>query len=56
MWKIEIEEGNFAKLRKQLKIDEAELDQQRRDQAEERLQKQDEMAQLLSQRWQNTER
>ncbi|KAM3824222.1 cilia- and flagella-associated protein 74 [Vipera latastei] len=56
MWKIEIEEGNFAKLRKQLKIDEAVLDQQRRDQAEERLQKQDEMAQLLSQRWQNTER
>ncbi|XP_070615226.1 cilia- and flagella-associated protein 74 isoform X2 [Erythrolamprus reginae] len=56
MWKIEIEQGNFAKLRKQLKIDEAELDQQRRDQAEERLQKQNELAQLLSQRWQNNER
>ncbi|XP_070812255.1 cilia- and flagella-associated protein 74 [Pituophis catenifer annectens] len=56
MWKIEIEQGNFAKLRKQLKVDEAELDQQRRDQAEERLQKENELAQLLSQRWQNTER
>ncbi|XP_058017447.1 cilia- and flagella-associated protein 74 [Ahaetulla prasina] len=56
MWKIEIEQGNFAKLRKQLKLDEAELDQQRRDQAEERLQKQNELSQLLSQRWQNTER
>ncbi|ETE63797.1 hypothetical protein L345_10438, partial [Ophiophagus hannah] len=56
MWKIEIEQGNFAKLRKQLKVDEAELDQQRRDQAEDRLQKQNELAQLLSQRWQNTER
>ncbi|KAG8142278.1 hypothetical protein E2320_006215, partial [Naja naja] len=56
MWKIEIEQGNFAKLRKQLKVDEAELDQQRRDQAEDRLQKQNELAQLLSHRWQNTER
>uniref|UniRef100_A0A8C5SAW1 Cilia- and flagella-associated protein 74 n=1 Tax=Laticauda laticaudata TaxID=8630 RepID=A0A8C5SAW1_LATLA len=56
MWKIEIEQGNFAKLRKQLKVDEAELDQQRRDQAEDRLQKQNELAQLLSQKSQNTER
>ncbi|XP_013927614.1 PREDICTED: cilia- and flagella-associated protein 74-like, partial [Thamnophis sirtalis] len=56
MWKIEIEQGNFAKLRKQLKVDEAELDQQRQDQAEERLQKQNDLAQLLSQKWQSNER
>ncbi|KAM6435254.1 cilia- and flagella-associated protein 74 isoform 1-T1 [Liasis olivaceus] len=56
MWKIEIEQGNFAELHRQIKVDEAELDQQHLEQAEERLQKQNERVQLLNQRWLSTER
>ncbi|XP_063001518.1 cilia- and flagella-associated protein 74 [Elgaria multicarinata webbii] len=55
-WKIEIEQGNFSELRKQIKRDEDELDQQRQEQAEERFQKQEDRTRLLSRRWQATER
>ncbi|XP_060115588.1 cilia- and flagella-associated protein 74 [Heteronotia binoei] len=48
MWKIEIEQGKFADLRKQITQDEKELDQQHQEQAEERLQKQTERAVMLS--------
>ncbi|XP_048374425.1 cilia- and flagella-associated protein 74 isoform X2 [Sphaerodactylus townsendi] len=50
MWKIEIEQGKFADLRKQITQDEKELDQQRREQAEGRLEKQEERAVMLKQK------
>ncbi|XP_061457271.1 cilia- and flagella-associated protein 74 isoform X2 [Rhineura floridana] len=56
MWKIEIEQGNFSELRKQIRKDEEELDQQRQEQAAERLQKQKGRAQQLSRRWLAMER
>ncbi|XP_063173750.1 cilia- and flagella-associated protein 74 [Candoia aspera] len=56
LWKIEIEQGNFAELHKQVKVDEAELDRQHQEQAGGRLQKQNMKAQLLNQRWLSTER
>nr|XP_060615102.1 cilia- and flagella-associated protein 74 [Anolis sagrei ordinatus] len=56
MWKVEIEQGNFSELRKQIKWDEEELDQQRQGQAEERLRKQKKKAWVLRHRWQATER
>nr|XP_008122497.1 PREDICTED: cilia- and flagella-associated protein 74 [Anolis carolinensis] len=56
MWKVEIEQGNFSELRKQIKWDEEELDRQHQGQAEERLRKQKNKARVLKHRWQATER
>ncbi|XP_042335788.1 cilia- and flagella-associated protein 74 isoform X2 [Sceloporus undulatus] len=56
MWKIEIEQGNFSELRKQIKWEEEELDRHHQEQAEERLQKQEHRNRLLRRRWKATER
>uniref|UniRef100_A0ABM5EKQ9 Cilia- and flagella-associated protein 74 isoform X1 n=3 Tax=Pogona vitticeps TaxID=103695 RepID=A0ABM5EKQ9_9SAUR len=56
MWKIEIEQGNFSELRRQVKRDEGELDRQQQKQAKERLRKQEGRAQQLNRRWLATER
>uniref|UniRef100_A0A8D0BQR7 Cilia and flagella associated protein 74 n=1 Tax=Salvator merianae TaxID=96440 RepID=A0A8D0BQR7_SALMN len=56
MWKIEIEQGNFSELCKQIKLDEEELDFQRQEQAEERFQKKKERNWLLKRRWMATEK
>nr|XP_020637663.1 cilia- and flagella-associated protein 74 [Pogona vitticeps] len=56
MWKIEIEQGNFSELRRQVKRDEGELDRQQQEQAKERLRKQEGRAQQLNRRWLATER
>ncbi|XP_053137226.1 cilia- and flagella-associated protein 74 isoform X2 [Hemicordylus capensis] len=56
LWKIEIEQGNFSDLRKEITQDEEDLEAQRQKHAEERLKKQKGRTLLLGRRWLNTER
>ncbi|XP_077168069.1 cilia- and flagella-associated protein 74 isoform X2 [Paroedura picta] len=56
MWEIEIEQGKFADLRKQIMRDEKELDQQHREQAQGRLQKQMERGVMLNRKCKVAER